>query len=71
MRKRQLSDEECTIFVQKYPITRNRDMAILLNISITTVKNYAQLLGVRKCKEYLAQVKSRASKKGLEARWKK
>lgn len=71
MRKKRFSDEDCIIFMQKYPIMSNKEVAAFFQISTTTVKNYASELGLKKNSLYMKHVKSEASKKGLESRWKR
>jgi hypothetical protein len=46
-------------------------VAAFFQISTTTVKNYASELGLKKNSLYMKHVKSAASKKGLESRWKR
>lgn len=71
MRKRKLSIKNTEIFVRKYPDLSNEKLAELFKMSITSVKNYARELGLKKSLQYLSEVKKNASQKGVEARWKK
>ena len=71
MRKKCLNSEETEVFKEKYPVSSNQELAETFKMSVTTVKNYAFALSLKKSPLYLANVKRIASQIGIKARWKR
>ena len=71
MRKKCLDLAEAEVFKEKYPVSSNQELAETFKMSVTTVKNYASALSLKKSPLYLAYVKRKASQIGTKARWKR
>ena len=70
MRLRKITKERYALFVQCFPIMSNVEVAVLMKVSLSTVKSYAETMGLTKDPAYLSQVRKSVSKKGHLARWK-
>ena len=64
-----MTEEQCRLLAESFPVMGNVEVARLLNVGITTVKNYADIMGLRKDPEYLSKVRKAVSKKGHYTRW--
>ena len=53
MRTKKLSAEQCEYFSKVFPVMSNTEVAQLLNVSVTTVKNYADIMELKKDPAYL------------------
>lgn len=69
MRTKKLTQEQCELFVKVFPVMSNTEVATLLNVGLTTVKNYADIMGLTKDPAYLSKVRKAVSKKGHYTRW--
>ena len=69
MRTKKLTQEQCELFAKVFPVMSNADVAALLNVGLTTVKNYADIMGLAKDPVYLSKVRKTVSKKGHYTRW--
>lgn len=56
MRTKKLSAEQCEYFSKVFPVMSNTEVAQLLNVSVTTVKNYADIMELKKAPAYLSSV---------------
>ena len=54
MRTKKLSAEQCEYFSKVFPVMSNTEVALLLNVSVTTVKNYADIMELKKDPAYLS-----------------
>lgn len=62
MRDKKWTDEDRDILRRAYPMTSSGDIARKLGRSVTSVYNQAQIMGLRKSEEYLADIGKRISK---------
>lgn len=69
MRTKKLSAEQCEYFSKVFPVMSNTEVALLLNVSVTTVKNYADIMELKKDPAYLSSVRKQVSIKGHLVRW--
>ena len=51
-----MSAEQCEYFSKVFPVMSNTEVALLLNVSVTTVKNYADIMELKKDPAYLSSV---------------
>ncbi len=56
MRTKKLNAEQCEYFSKAFPVMSNTEVALLLNVSVTTVKNYADIMELKKDPAYLSSV---------------
>ena len=56
MRTKKFSAEQCEYFSKVFPVMSNTEVAQLLNVSVTTVKNYADIMELKKDPAYLSSV---------------
>lgn len=57
MRTKKFSAEQCECFSKVFPVMSNTEVALLLNVSVTTVKNYADIMELKKDPAYLSSVR--------------
>ncbi len=57
MRTKKFSAEQCECFSKVFPVMSNTEVAQLLNVSVTTVKNYADIMELKKAPAYLSSVR--------------
>ena len=57
MRTKKFSAEQCEYFLKVFPVMSNTEVAQLLNVSVTTVKNYADIMELKKDPAYLSSVR--------------
>ena len=69
MRTKKLTQEQCELFAKVFPVMSNTEVATLLNVGLTTVKNYADIMGLTKDPAYISKVRKAVSKKGHYTRW--
>ena len=69
MRTKKLTAEECHLLSEKFPIMSNVEVAKLLGVSVTTVKNYADIMELKKESAYISNIRNKASIKGHLVRW--
>lgn len=70
MRTKKLTQEQCQLLAEKFPVMSNVEVARLLNVGVTTVKNYADILELSKDPVYISNMRKRVSIKGHYVRWK-
>ena len=69
MRTKKLTQEQCELFAKVFPVMSNTEVATLLNVGLTTVKNYADIMELKKDPAYLSSVRKQVSIKGHLVRW--
>ena len=57
MRTKKLTAEECYLLSEKFPILSNVEVAKLLGVSVTTVKNYADIMELKKEPAYISNIR--------------
>ena len=69
MRTKKLTQEQCELLAMVFPVMSNTEVATLLNVGLTTVKNYADIMELKKDPAYLSSVRKQVSIKGHLVRW--